>query len=46
MQERQPFEERLVGLWLAYAAFERKLRQWKQARSSHVHQYDHPSIQS
>lgn len=29
-QDRRPFEERLVTLWLAYADFERKLRQWKQ----------------
>lgn len=30
IQERRPFEGRLVGLWLAYAGFERNLRQWKQ----------------
>jgi len=29
--DRQPYEESLVDLWLAYAAFERRLRQWKQA---------------
>eukprot|EP00624_Nannochloropsis_granulata_P006631 evm.model.NODE_499_length_36058_cov_18.539797.6 len=28
---RRPYEEGLVDLWLAYAAFERRLRQWKQA---------------
>lgn len=28
---RRPYEDGLVDLWLAYAAFERRLRQWKQA---------------
>ena len=28
---RRPYEDRLVDLWLAYGAFERRLRQWKQA---------------
>lgn len=30
-ESRRPYEEGLVDLWLAYAAFERRLRQWKQA---------------